>query len=170
MCPNGNSCSPSAKCSQVDSHGNEENKIKRKKQGSEASSSLTPGAGLWATAANVMNEAGNPPISATGFATQAACDAYIEDVLLPAAQGLVNQFLNQSYNASTVPAAVLHTVIKIAANGLRKIEVNKKGGLIQGSQWMVELSDATIFTPELKAEIEMFRFKTDPVFFEQPIL
>jgi hypothetical protein len=125
---------------------------------------------LWATAQNVMDEAGNPSISATGFTTQAACDTYIEGVLLPAAQGFVNQFLNQDYTCSTVPAAVLHTVIKVAANGLRKIEVNKKGGLVQASQWMVELSDATIFTPELKAEIEMFRLQTDPVFYEQPIL
>jgi len=81
---------------------------------------------------------------------------YIESLILPGAQGLINQFLAQSYTSTDVPDAVKYCAVRVAARGLMNIAINKKGGLITVNQWMQALADPTVFTPELKAEIQSF--------------
>ena len=112
-------------------------------------------ADLWSDVSTVEREAGSIPLGSLGFATQADEDTYVE-ALLEAAQDAINQFLHRAYTSSTAPAAVVHSAIVVAATGLRKIAINKKGGVIQTGQLSIQLQDATIFTPELKAEIADF--------------
>ena len=104
----------------------------------------------------VIAEAGTPTFGNLGFASQDDLSEYVESRILPGAESLINQFLGQSYTASDVPGAVAHCAIRVAARGLMNIAINKKGGLITVNQWMQALADPTIFTPELKAEIQSF--------------
>lgn len=82
--------------------------------------------------------------------------SYIESLILPSVQGLINQHLGRSYTSTDVPDAVKYCVLRVAARGLLNIAINKKGGLITVNQWMQALADPTVFTPELKAEIQRF--------------
>jgi hypothetical protein len=115
---------------------------------------------LWSDAETVEHEAGNPSPENLGFAKPAEgtdeMHDYIEDLILPGAQGLINQFLGQSYTSSDVPDAVIYCTVRVAARGLMNIAINKKGGLITVNQWLQALADPTVFTPELKAEIQSF--------------
>jgi hypothetical protein len=104
----------------------------------------------------VIAEAGTPTFGNLGFASQDDMSEHIESRILPGAESLINQFLHRSYTASDVPAAVAHCAVRVAARGLMNIAINKKGGLITVNQWMQALADPTIFTPELKAEIQEF--------------
>jgi hypothetical protein len=124
-------------------------------------------ADLWASVSDVIHEAGNPTPKNLGFLDAVTCgdtgevtsdqmDAYIEDLILPGAQGLINQFLGRSYTSADVPDAVMYCAVRVAARGLMNIAINKKGGLITVNQWLQALADPTIFTPELKAEIQSF--------------
>jgi len=123
------------------------------------------------TAANVLAEAGAPTPASGGFADATAQAAHITTFLLPAAQNAVEQYLGQTYTDAGVPAQVKHVTLKVAALGLMKISIKKINALIRVGDYVVELSDPTIFTPELKAELELFRTQTQtyPVFYEQPI-
>jgi hypothetical protein len=82
--------------------------------------------------------------------------AYIETLILPGAQSMINQHLGRSYTSSDVPDGVKYCAVRVAARGLMNIAINKKGGLITVNQWMQALADPTVFTPELKAEIASF--------------
>jgi hypothetical protein len=104
----------------------------------------------------VIAEAGTPTFGNLGFATQDDMSEHVESRILPGAESLINQFLHRSYTASDVPSAVAGCAVRVAARGLMNIAINKKGGLITVNQWMQALADPTIFTPELKAEIQDF--------------
>jgi len=108
------------------------------------------------TAAMVIAEAGNPTPASGGFADATAQAAHITTFLLPAAQNAVEQYLGYTYADADVPAQVKHVTLKVAALGLMKIGIKKIGSLIRVGDYVVELSDPTIFTPELKAEITDF--------------
>jgi hypothetical protein len=113
----------------------------------------------WFTAANAEAEAGNPTYSSLGFTSQNTMDTYLTDTIIPAVEGLVNSHLRQSYTDLTVPAAVKHGAIRIAANALMLIGVNKMGSLVRVGDWRVQLARRDIFTPEIQAELEPFRKK-----------
>jgi len=108
------------------------------------------------TAADVLAEAGNPEPSSGGFADATAQAAHITNFLLPAAKSAVEQYLHRTYADAGVPDQVKHVALKIAALGLMKIGIKKTGALIRVGDYVVELSDPTIFTPQLKAEIADF--------------
>ena len=109
-----------------------------------------------ATAADVIAEAGNPEPSELGFADAIAMSAHITTFLLPAAQSAVEQYLHRTYTDADAPNQVKHVALKVAALGLQKIRAKKLGLLIRVGDYAVELSDPTIFTPELKAELKDF--------------
>ena len=108
------------------------------------------------TAADVIAEAGNPEASELGFADAIAMSAHITTFLLPAAQSAVEQYLHRTYTDADAPNQVKHVALKVAALGLQKIRAKKLGLLIRVGDYVVELSDPTIFTPELKAELKDF--------------
>jgi hypothetical protein len=114
----------------------------------------------WAEADDIIAEAGHPSPENLGFPKVPEgtdeMTTYIEDLIAPGAEGLINQFLGRSYTSTDVPAAVKYCAIRVAARGLLNIAINKKGGLITVNQWMQALADPTVFTPELKAEIQSF--------------
>lgn len=113
----------------------------------------------WFDAADAEAEAGNPSYSSLGFASQNAMDTYLTDTIIPAVGDLVNNHLKQSYNDSTVPAAVKHGAIRVAANALLLIAANKMGSLVRVGDWRVQLARRDIFTPEIQAELEPYRKK-----------
>jgi len=108
------------------------------------------------TAEDVLGEAGHPDPDAGGFADATAQAAHITTFLLPAAKNAVEQFLNRTYTDSEVPDQVRYVTLRIAALGLTKIRVKKMGGLIRVGDYVVELSNPVIFTPELKEELKDF--------------
>jgi hypothetical protein len=115
---------------------------------------------LWVESDDVIAEAGHPAPENLGFPKVPEgtdeMTTYIEDLILPGAQGLINQHLGRSYTSTDVPDGVKYCAIRVAARGLMNIAINKKGGLITVNQWMQALADPTVFTPELKAEIQSF--------------
>lgn len=123
----------------------------------------------WSTSADsVLAEAGNPKGTDLGFTNDSAMKTHTTSFLIPAAQNLIEQYVKTTYADSTVPPAVAHAAIRIAATGLMKIRIRKMGVLVRVADWQVELSSAVIFTPEIKAELADFVQKTGPVFWEQP--
>jgi hypothetical protein len=122
----------------------------------------------WITAANVIAEAGNPTPSALGFADATALSDHVTNFLIPAAQNFIEQYLQATYTDVTVPAGVKWVAMRLAAAGLMKIGIRKMGGLVRVGDWQVELARQDVFTPELQAELNPFKSKTGPVFYEQP--
>lgn len=122
----------------------------------------------WITAANVIAEAGNPTPEDLGFADSTALSNHVTDLVIPAAQNFIEQHVRATYTDSTVPAALKWVAMRLAAAGLMKIAVRKMGGLKRAGDYQVELARQDVFTPELQAELNSFRAKTDPVFYEQP--
>lgn len=116
----------------------------------------------WFTAPDAEAEAGNPTFSSLGFASQSAMNNYLTDTIIPAVEDLVNSHLRQEYTDSTVPAAVKHGAIRIAANALMLIAANKMGSLVRVGDWRVQLARRDIFTPEIRAELEPFHKKRTP--------
>lgn len=119
--------------------------------------------------ADVVTEAGSPVPTTLGFADATAMNTYITTFLIPAAQNLIEQYLSRTYTDVTVPAGVKHAALRVAATGLIKIGIRKMSSLVRVSDWRVELSRQDIFTPEIKAELEVFIPKTDSIFYTQPI-
>jgi len=120
---------------------------------------------LWFAGTVVIAAAGNPTPKNFGFAddteeTTPMAD-YIETYIIPGAQGLLNGHLGTSYTTSDVPEAVKLVALQVATRGLMNIAINKKGGLVNINQWMVALADETIFTTELKAQVESFKILGD---------
>lgn len=86
-------------------------------------------------------------------------DTYLTGTIIPAVEDLVNSHLRQSYTDATVPAAVKHGAVRVAANALMLIGANKMGSLVRVGDWRVQLAKRDIFTPEIEAELEPFRKK-----------
>jgi len=132
---------------------------------------------LWTDAATIRKEAGRPDVDNFGFPpdvpagedTDASSELndYIETVMLPAVQSMINRELHQSFTSSTVDPAIVYTAIRICARALNTISVNKKGGVTTANGMIQSLADPTVFTPELKAEIAGFRRSTPPMFYQQ---
>ena len=114
----------------------------------------------WFTAADAEAEAGNPTFSSAGFPNKDAMDTYLTNTVIPAVEGLVNAHLRQEYTDVTVPSAVKHAAIRVAANALLMIAANKMGSLVRVGDWRVQLAKRDIFTPEIRLELEPFLFQT----------
>jgi hypothetical protein len=111
----------------------------------------------WFTFTDAEAEAGNPTFSSLGFVSQTIMDAYLTNTIIPAVEDLVNSHLRQDYTDVTVPAAVKHGAIRIAANALMLIAANKMGSLVRVGDWRVQLAKRDIFTPEIRVELEPYR-------------
>src|SRR3990170_5140141 len=108
------------------------------------------------TAENVLAEAGHPSAASGGFADATAQAAHITTFLLPAAKTAIEQYLRRTYTDADVPDQVKHAALRVAALGLMKIGIKKSGSLIRVGDYVVELSNPVIFTPEIREELKDF--------------
>jgi hypothetical protein len=117
----------------------------------------------WITEDNVLDTAGHPSYTDCGFTSQAAMDAHITEVLIPAVQSLIEEHLKRTYTDANVPAAVEQIAMRLAAKGLQFIIVNKMGPLIRVADYRVQLARDDIMSPEIRAELEPFVLRSAKV-------
>ena len=88
----------------------------------------------------------------TPFADEDAFDDFLDDVLIPRAQGHINKACKRDFDADYpggVPDAVKDLVARAAANMMQYMVMNKMGPLIHQGQFTLSIPDQSVLTKDL---------------------
>jgi hypothetical protein len=97
-----------------------------------------------------LNYVTTPP---TPFATEAAFDTFLTDMLIPRAQSHINAFCKRDFDTdypTGIPDAVKDVATRATANMIQYLVMNKMGPLIRTGDYTISIPDQAVLTKELK--------------------
>ncbi|MBS7646147.1 hypothetical protein KEJ44_08980 [Candidatus Bathyarchaeota archaeon] len=98
-----------------------------------------------------------------GFSTDVEFDAWINDVLIAEAEGVVESYCRRDFDVDYpegAPEAVRTVIRRIVSNALQVAVLNRAGPLVRIGDWRVEWADRNIFPDDLKALLEPYVKRT----------
>lgn len=91
-----------------------------------------------------------------GYTLEADFDSFI-NTLIDYAESLINDYMNQSFTADTVPASVKYAAVQLCSNILHTILQRKISPIIQTGDYTIRLVIPEAFTRELRDLLEPHR-------------
>ena len=112
------------------------------------------------------------PTPPSPFANESSFDAFLTSKIIPRAQAHINRHCKRDFDTdypSGIPEDIKDVCARAVANMIQILVMNKSGPLIRVSDYKISMPDQPVLTDDMKADLEAYVKKTDPVFYEQPI-
>lgn len=96
-------------------------------------------------------------VANTPFVTSADFDEFLEDYLIPAAQGHINAYCLCDFDIdypTGIPVAIKDVCARATSNMIQYLVINRTGPLLRVDNWAVSVPVQAVLTPELKALLE----------------